>query len=130
MAALNDILEKDFQKQVCSIASKTGWKWWHFHDSRRQAGNRLIGDKDAQGFPDLVLTHPSRGTVFAELKTMKGKLTGPQRTALDALAASARSMALNPDTTKMRVHLWRPDDLPDPILDILNRGKGPITYGW
>ena len=131
MPLLKDISEKDFQRNVCAVADHTGWSWWHFHDSRRQVrGNKIIGDKDAAGFPDLVLTHPTRGTVFAELKSMSGRLTEKQRASLDALGASAKSMALNPGVPRMRVHLWKPDDMADIVLPVLNKGDGPITYGW
>lgn len=126
---LKPISEKAFQTQVCQLGTRCGWKWWHFHDSRRQVGSKLVGDKDAAGFPDLVMCHPSRGVVFVELKSADGRVAAEQRAALEHLAVAAMAMAANgAATAKTRVHLWRPEDWPV-VQELLVFGRGPITYG-
>ena len=94
--------EASWQSVVCDYARLRGWRWWHFADSRRQAGGRLVGDVGAAGFPDLVLAHPVHGVVFAELKGPKGRLTAVQVDVLDTLVAAGA-----------RVRVWRPDDWHD-----------------
>ena len=123
--------EAEFQRIVLNYASECGWRVWHFHDSRRQVKHQLVGDVAARGFPDLNACHPSRGLFYAELKAEKGRLTGHQRVALDQLAVTARSMAMNgANTPKLRVHVWRPSDMPDVILPLLAKGEGPVVHGW
>ena len=58
------------------------------------------------GFPDLVLVRNDR-TVFAELKTDKGKLSVAQDGWLNLLRGTANE-----------VYLWRPSDM-DEVLKIL-----------
>ena len=102
--------EAEFQKQVIELAESCGWLVAHFHDSRKQAGDKLVGDKQAAGFPDLVLAR--NGYVrFVELKAEGKYLTWTQKVWRDAL---------NTDTP-FRVYawyLWRPSDW-DAITDIL-----------
>lgn len=130
------VSEKELQDQVIDFAQMCGWKFVHFHDSRRQIvdahGNRaLIGDKDARGWPDLYLCHPTRGVIHAELKGSKTVVEEHQIAMLNKLAETALSMAPGSmSTRRMRVHLWRPDDLPTIIVPVLQRGTGPILYGW
>ena len=59
------------------------------------------------GFPDLVLVRNDR-TVFAELKTDKGKLSVAQDGWLNLLRG-----------TSNEVYLWRPSDMDD-VLGILS----------
>lgn len=81
------ISEKDFQKQVVELARLYGWKVAHFHDSRRQVKPGVfVGDKDAAGFPDLVLVRPPE-LVFLELKRELGKTTPAQDEWLADLSA-------------------------------------------
>jgi hypothetical protein len=54
------------------------------------------------GFPDIVATHPERGTFFAELKTAKGRVSEAQQRWMETLRASGQ-----------RVYLWKPDDWPE-----------------
>lgn len=129
-----DLSEKEFQRQVTSFAAQCGWKWWHVNDSRKMVKKNgaytLIGDSDIKGFPDLILAHGSRGMVFAELKKRGEKAEPDQVVALDLLATTAMSMAVNGGAPKMRVHLWHPADFPTVVMDVLLHGTGPIVYGW
>lgn len=78
--------ENDFMRQVMDLAKMRGWKVAHFGASVRVVGkNRtFVGDKDAAGFPDLVLARGNRA-IFAELKAPKGKVSEAQLDWLDAL---------------------------------------------
>jgi hypothetical protein len=83
--------ERDFQRQVLALARLCGWDHYHTHDSRRSR----------EGFPDLVLWHPIRGVIFAELKTETGRVRPEQEQVLVGLRAAGA-----------RAYLWRPSDWP------------------
>lgn len=81
--------EASFMAWVIQFAEIHGWAVFHDTDSR----------KNTPGFPDLVLTR--RGVlIFAELKTVKGRLTREQELWLARLDA----------VPGIEVHLWRPTD--------------------
>ena len=67
---LQDILEKDWQKQVRLLADQLGYRRaYHTFDSRRSD----------TGFPDLVLVSPKRQRIiFLELKRETGKVSDRQ----------------------------------------------------
>ena len=88
---LNATKERDFQHSVVELAELYGWMIYHTYDSRRSN----------PGFPDLVMVRDNR-VIFAELKTMKGKVTKHQERWLEALAK-----------TQVEVKLWRPSDIND-----------------
>ncbi len=83
--------EAEFQQSVVELARWTGWLMFHDHDSRR----------NTPGFPDLVLAHPTRGVIFAELKTATGRLRPEQSRWLEVLAHAG-----------CETHVWRPADMP------------------
>lgn len=121
--------EAEFQSSVIQSARKTGWDYWHISDARRVVAGKLVGDRHAAGLPDLILVHPSRGFVFAELKRQRDAVFRPaQRRTLNKMAAAASVAALS--GCKVRVHLWRPSDMDEIILPLLATGRGPVTYGW
>jgi hypothetical protein len=93
MTARAALSEKDWQAQVIAEAARFGWLVYHTYDSRRSTS----------GFPDLVLVHPQRGVIFAELKSDKGKTSSEQDTWLAALRRGA-------DTGAVDVEVWRPSD--------------------
>jgi len=91
--------EKIFQAQVIQIARMNGWKVFHPATMRGHDGSYrtpLTGDK---GFPDLVLAHPTRGCILAELKTDKGRLSAEQKSWATALQKW------------VNYYVWRPADL-------------------
>lgn len=92
------IKEKDFQQTVIQLATYEGWLVYHVYDSRRSAA----------GFPDLVLVRHGQ-VIYAELKTMRGRLSPAQITWRDALLAGDNTW-----------YLWRPADW-DAIRAILAR---------
>ena len=83
------LTEKAFMAQVTQMATWFGWRVYHTYDSRRSSA----------GFPDLVLVHPGRGLIFAELKVGRGKLTPEQQAWLDDLQAA-----------NIRACCWWPED--------------------
>ena len=97
---LDDFMtESVWQSEVVALAK--GYGWFVFHalpaqNSRGKWATHQIGDS---GFPDLVLVHPDKGCVFAELKTNKGHLTEKQREWLDYLHSAGQE-----------THVWRPRD--------------------
>ncbi len=98
--------EAAFQQMVMNTARTWGWRVWHFHDSRRQRGGKLVGDRDARDFPDLVMVHEGTGVLaFAELKTDSGPVRPGQEEALTLLALAAGDVIQDWD-----VFLWRPRD--------------------
>ena len=91
-----DASERLFQDKVIQIAKMNGWMVMHVVPHQVRPG---VWRSDAPGFPDLVLAHPTRGTIFAELKTEKGKMTKEQ---VDW------AVALNKHG---EYYLWRPSNL-------------------
>lgn len=94
-----NLREKDFQQMVLNVAWPSGWETYHTYDSRRSD----------PGFPDLCLVRGER-LLFAELKTIKGRLRDAQK----------HWLALLTKVPCVEVYLWRPTDW-DAIVDILNR---------
>ena len=82
--------EAEFQQAVIDLARMTGWLVFHDHDSRR----------NTPGFPDLVLAHPKRGVIFAELKSATGRLRPEQSRWLEVLALAG-----------CETYVWRPADM-------------------
>lgn len=70
---LEDVLEKEWQRQVVQLAKTLGWRSYHTFDSRRST----------HGFPDLVLVRER--VIYLELKRERGKLTDEQADWLLAL---------------------------------------------
>jgi len=97
--------EADFTGIVMREAQAREWLAYHTHDSRRSPA----------GFPDLVLAHPEKGTIYAELK-MPGEYPKPaQRVWLTTLLHAGN-----------RVYLWRPEDYKN-IIAVLD---GEIVPGY
>lgn len=94
------VTEAEFQHAVIGLAQYTGWLVFHPRPAQRNTTWATHFDGNA-GFTDLVLCHPERGVVFAELKTAKGKVTAGQQAWLNALSAAGQEAVV-----------WRPDDWP------------------
>ena len=93
--------EKEFMRQVISLATELGWEYYHTHDSRRSPS----------GFPDLVLVRPHDRIICAELKTATGKVTEAQHGWLSTLG------------TVCEAYVWRPEQWDD-IVSVLAYRKG------
>lgn len=90
------VTEEDFLGHVTQLAHVFGWLPYHTRDSRRSAA----------GFPDLVLVRGDR-LIFAELKTITGKVSNAQETWIARLRE-----------TPVEVYVWRPNDI-DEVTEIL-----------
>jgi hypothetical protein len=117
------VTERQFQRSVTALAKAAGWSYWHVSDARRAGRGGITGDASVAGLTDLVMAHPTRGLVFAELKRQDGKLRDSQRKALAVLAPAALA------ARNVRVHVWRPADYDDVIVPVLTTGRGPILHG-
>ena len=90
--------ETQFLKSVVSVAEDGGWLVYHTYDSRRSQA----------GFPDLVMTKAGR-TIFAELKSQKGRIKAAQQNWLDELGK----------TQGLEVFLWRPSDMDEVVKNLM-----------
>lgn len=82
------ISEKEFRQHVVDYARSRQWLVYYTWRSVHSPS----------GFPDLCMVRLTR-TVFAELKTEKGRLTADQQKWLDALWLAGHT-----------AHVWRPSD--------------------
>lgn len=101
--------EAEFQKQVVQIAKMLDWLVMHTRPAINKSGKWSTPIQGHKGFPDLCLAHASRGTLFAELKAEKGRVSPEQALWIDTLRASGQE-----------VHLWRPSQLQE-ITERLSR---------
>lgn len=92
--------EAQWQRRITDLCDLLGLTWHHETDSR----------KSKEGFPDLVIV--GKGVIFAELKTMRGKMTAKQEEWNAALLAAGAEAVI-----------WRPDDW-DVVVDRLARLAG------
>jgi hypothetical protein len=91
------ISEASFLQQVKGLAYIHGWDCHHAQPSMTRTGRYIT--TGAAGFPDLVMCHPTKGLIFAELKTTKGKTSLAQDHWLTILNRHAE------------VYIWRPEQL-------------------
>lgn len=80
--------EADFMVKVKDLAERCRWLCYHTYDSRRSD----------EGFVDLVMVRRRR-VIFAELKSVRGKLREKQKVWLDALIGAG-----------MEAVVWHPSD--------------------
>ena len=97
--------ETQFLKSVVSVAEDGGWLVYHTYDSRRSQA----------GFPDLVMPRAGR-TIFAELKSQKGRIKAAQQEWLDVLDK----------TEGLEVFLWRPSDMDEVVKNLM--GHRMVTH--
>ena len=94
---MHDASERLFQDKVEQIAKMNGWLIFHASPHLVRPG---VWRSDGKGFPDLCLCHPSRGLIFAELKSQEGRLSHEQKLWAEAL--------VNADVEH---YVWRPNQL-------------------
>ena len=100
------LTERKFQAETLRRFQSQGWLCYHTLDSR---GSQ-------PGFPDLVCVHPTRGILYLELKTARGRLSNDQERWLDTITLAGGNAAL-----------LRPSDLsPDGCIDQMAAG----TWQW
>lgn len=88
--------EHELDKNIRQLCKDLGLRAYHTHDSRRSPA----------GFPDLVIVGPN-GVIYAELKSMTGKLRPEQAEWRDDLITAGQTWLL-----------WRPDGLADGTIAI------------
>lgn len=92
--------EHELQEAIVELALWYGWLVYHPIPAQH-GGRWRTPFRGHAGFPDLVLSHPNRGTIFAELKRDGGRVTKAQTEWLTTLAAAGSE-----------AHLWTPVDFP------------------
>jgi hypothetical protein len=105
------VSEASWLSVVLELARWHGWLAFHPLPAQNGRGQWRTAQAGDTGFPDLVLVHPDRGIIFAELKTAIGRLTDQQTRWLAALKAAGAE-----------AYVWRPADLPE-IKAILKEGN-------
>ena len=109
MNAQELITEKDFQATVIDLARTYGWIVGFTYDAR----------KSEPGEPDLRMVRPPR-VIFAELKTVKGKLTkGRWNKSGRWLPGQDQWQDALISCPGVEYYLWRPDGLDGEIERIL-----------
>ena len=106
--------ERQFQAAIIELAKWNGWKVFHPLPAQNARGGWRTAQAGDIGFPDLVLVHPRRGVIFAELKTAIGKLSDEQNDWLEALYAAGAE-----------AYVWRPRDI-EYIKDRLTRSPNVL----
>lgn len=115
--------EADFQRTVLEMAAACGWRRFHARKTARTRRDGAIVHHTSYsgdgGFPDLVLAHPQKGVIFAELKSERGSTTDAQDDWLAVLrTATADCGQTQPGQGRVRVYIWRPSDM-DAIEELL-----------
>lgn len=98
--------EAEFQSAVIQAARYNGWRVHHTRTVQIRPGVWATPLQGDSGFPDLVLAHPDRGVIFAELKSARGRLSPEQDRWIRTLVACGAE-----------AYVWRPTDM----VTILNR---------
>jgi hypothetical protein len=88
-----DPSEAEFQKTVITLAKLHRWKVMHTQPAQVRAGRWITPNTGDQGFPDLVMVHPVRGTIFVELKATKGVVSNTQWEWINALEDAGQEVA-------------------------------------
>lgn len=105
------VKEAELQKLVLRQARIDGWSAAHFGSSvkwiRRGDAYKVIPDKDAVGFPDLVLVRYGQ-LIFAELKSERGRIRDEQALWLADLREVEKKTAGR--WCCVQVFVWRPED--------------------
>jgi len=101
--------EKAWQTYVVDLAKWNGWHVYHPLPVRNEKGVWRTATQGDTGFPDLVLAHPTRGVIFAELKSATGRLSDNQIQWIGTLKAAGAE-----------VYVWRPSDRPQ-VTEILTK---------
>lgn len=110
---LPNVTEASFQSAVIDLARRTGWKVMHTRPALNRSGRWSTPLQGDSGFPDLVLAHASRGVLFVELKTNRGRVSPEQSEWLNTLTDAGATAVV-----------WRPCDW-RPLSEFL-AGRGTV----
>lgn len=106
--------EEQLLDAVIERAHQFGWLVHHSRAAMNARGRYSTPIQGDKGLPDLVMVHPVQcRTIFAELKTETGKVTGEQLIWLMALAGSG-----------VEAYTWRPTHWHSGQIDAVLRGDG------
>ena len=106
----SQLSEKEWQQVVTETATWYGWTYYHSRPAIMKSGKWATALEGLAGFPDLVLVHETRGLVFAELKSEKGRLSHKQQRWIDLLRLAGQE-----------VYVWKPSDFGEVKLRLKNR---------
>ncbi len=99
--------EAGFTKAVLGLAKLYGWRACHFRPGMNRRGQWSTAVQgDGVGFPDLVLVRGKR-VIWAELKSVTGKLSSYQEKWLLALKEAGQE-----------VYVWRPEMWNEIVADL------------
>mgnify|MGYP003632809887 CR=1 FL=1 len=93
------VSERSFQTAVVELCQLLDWRVFHPLPATNQRGQWRTFTQGHPGFPDLTLSHRTRGFLMVELKSDTGRLSEAQKLWRDSLQASG-----------VEWHLWRPSD--------------------
>ena len=110
--------EAQFTSWLVELAQRFCWRVYHVPFPARQVGGgRLVPEKRAAGFPDLVLVRVYEGTlynprlIFAELKGEKGRFSADQDAWLGDLREVGSYLCIGQSRWNvLAVYRWRPSD--------------------
>ena len=105
------LTESDCQRVLVVAAKRGGWLVHHSRPSLNVSGKWSTAVQGHVGFCDLVLAHPVRGLVFAELKRKPGKLTAMQLRWIGVLNEGPTVSALG-DVAQV---WWMPEELEERV---------------
>ena len=105
--------ESAFQTKILHVAKLAGWMVHHSRPAQLPSGRWVTPIAGDAGLPDLILVHPRRGFIMAEIKTELGRLTAGQKKWLSSLHDAG-----------IEVYVWRPSMFDD-IQNILTRKEAP-----
>ena len=78
MKPRDNMTEAEFKNVVISVAKRYGWLIHHDLPAQNSRGKWATHIQGDAGFPDLVMSHPTGGLVFAELKAGRNKQSDAQ----------------------------------------------------
>jgi hypothetical protein len=103
--------EAQCQRTAVDAARLGGWMIYHNRPAQNSAGRWRTALQGDQGFPDLVLVHPTARLVwFVELKRKPNVLAPPQLAWADTLRAAGADYRL----------VWVPEGLDDFVQELVD----------
>lgn len=102
--------EAELQQAVIECANVLGWQVAHFRPAQTSKGWRTPVSAQGKGFPDLVMVNEDGRTIFAELKSERGRLSPEQHRWIGLLGVRGEA------------YVWKPADWVDGTIEQVLRG--------